>query len=99
LEKRAARCSNSCAISDSGAANRRKLSAGFFHLLGVSQANFEIEDEPRNPSLDVSVLHVLSKNPHLFSDVEARIEECFRDENHLLSNTYYGGTDVDGIHP
>jgi hypothetical protein len=99
----------------------------FFHLLRVSQANFEIEDEPRNPSLDVSVLHVLSKNPHLFSDVhdntlmlaltqalpkkfrstniqmlsqeqEARIEECFRDENHLLLNAYCGGTDVDRIY-
>jgi hypothetical protein len=41
----------------------------FFHLLGLSRAEYEIESEVRNPSLDVSVLHVLSKNPHLFSDV------------------------------
>jgi hypothetical protein len=27
------------------------------------------EREPRNPSLDVSIPHVLSKNPHLFSGV------------------------------
>lgn len=101
--------------------------ADFFHLFGLSQDNFDIEHEPRNPSLDVSVLHVLSKNPHLFSDVhdntlmlaltqalpkkfrstniqmlsqeqEAHIEECFRDENHLLLNTYCGGADVDRIY-
>ena len=41
----------------------------FFNLLGPGQHNYHIESEPRNPSLDVSLLHVLSKNPHLFSDV------------------------------
>ncbi|HKS03825.1 MAG TPA: hypothetical protein VJR49_00595, partial [Chthoniobacterales bacterium] len=89
----------------------------FFNLLGLSLKGYQFESEARNPSLDVSVLHVLSKNPHLFSDVhdnrlmlaltralpkefrstniemlsaeqEARIEECFRDENRWLLNTY-----------
>ena len=41
----------------------------FFNLLGLSKGKYEIENEARNPSLDVSVLHVLSKNPHLFSDI------------------------------
>jgi len=41
----------------------------FFNLLGLSKGQYEIENEARNPSLDVSVLHVLSKNPHLFSDI------------------------------
>jgi hypothetical protein len=41
----------------------------FFNLLGLSAKEYEFENEARNPSLDVSVLHVLSKNPHLFSDV------------------------------
>ena len=41
----------------------------FFNLLGLSEKQYEFESEARNPSLDVSVLHVLSKNPHLFSDV------------------------------
>src|SRR5947208_14690495 len=41
----------------------------FFHVLGLSQDEYKIESEALNPSLDVSVLHVLSKNPHLFSDV------------------------------
>ena len=50
------------------------LSAGspardFFTLLGLSKKEYVFESEVRNPSLDVSVLHVLSKNPHLFSDV------------------------------
>jgi hypothetical protein len=99
----------------------------FFNLLGVSEKGYEFESEARNPSLDVSVLHVLSKNPHLFSDVhdnrlmlaltralpkefrstniemlsaeqEARIEECFRDENRWLLNKYCGDADVDGIY-
>ena len=99
----------------------------FFNLLGVSEKGYEFESEARNPSLDVSVLHVLSKNPHLFSDVhdnrlmlaltralpkefrstniemlsaeqEARIEECFRDENRLLLHTYCSDADVDGIY-
>ena len=41
----------------------------FLNLLGLSEKQYEFESEARNPSLDVSVLHVLSKNPHLFSDV------------------------------
>jgi hypothetical protein len=41
----------------------------FFHLLGLSQDEYDFENDPRNPSLDFSVLHVLSKNPQLFSDV------------------------------
>ena len=99
----------------------------FFHLLGVSDKEYEFESEARNPSLDVSVLHVLSKNPHLFSDVhdnrlmlaltralpkefrstniemlspdqETRIEECFRDENQWLLNSYCGHAEVDRIY-
>ena len=41
----------------------------FFNLLGLSKGEYKLENEARNPSLDVSVLHVLSKNPHLFSDI------------------------------
>jgi hypothetical protein len=99
----------------------------FFNLIGVSQKDYTFESEARNPSLDVSVLHVLSKNPHLFSDIhdnslmlaltqalskkfrstniqmlsseqEARIEECFRDENRWLLNKYCAGMDVDRIY-
>jgi hypothetical protein len=99
----------------------------FFNLLGISEKRYAFESEARNPSLDVSVLHVLSKNPHLFSDVhdnrlmlaltralpkefrstniemlsteqEARIEECFRDENRWLLNTYCSDADVDRIY-
>jgi hypothetical protein len=99
----------------------------FFNLLGLSEEGYEFESEARNPSLDVSVLHVLSKNPHLFSDVhdnrlmlaltralpkefrstniemlsseqETRIEECFRDENRWLLNTYCSDADVDRIY-
>ena len=99
----------------------------FFNLLGLSDKEHEFESEARNPSLDVSVLHVLSKNPHLFSDVhdnrlmlaltralpkefrstniemlspeqEAKIEECFRDENRWLLNTYCSDADVDRIY-
>ena len=40
-----------------------------FNLLGLSEKQYAFESEARNPSLDVSVLHVLSKNQHLFSDV------------------------------
>jgi hypothetical protein len=40
-----------------------------FNLLGLSEKQYAFESEARNPSLDVSVLHALSKNPHLFSDV------------------------------
>jgi hypothetical protein len=99
----------------------------FFNLLGLSEKGYKFESEARNPSLDVSVLHVLSKNPHLFSDVhdnsltlpltralsknfrstniqmlsaeqEARIEECFQDENRWLLNTYCTDADVDRIY-
>ncbi len=99
----------------------------FFNLLGLSEKGYRFEAEARNPSLDVSVLHVLSKNPHLFSDVhdnrlmlaltralpkefrstniemlsaeqEATIEECFRDENRWLLNTYCAGSDIDAIY-
>ena len=41
----------------------------FFTTLGLSNKEYEFESDARNPSLDVSVLHALSKNPHLFSDV------------------------------
>ena len=41
----------------------------FLHLLGVSADGYEIEDEPRNTSLDYAIVHVLSKNPQLFSDI------------------------------
>jgi hypothetical protein len=41
----------------------------FFHLLGLPEDKFALENEARNPSLDVSILHALSKNPHLFSGV------------------------------
>jgi len=37
-----------------------------FHVLDLSQDDYGIESEPRNPSLYVSVHHVLSKNPNLF---------------------------------
>jgi hypothetical protein len=103
------------------------LAQDFFNLLGLSAKQYEFENEARNPSLDVSVLHVLSKNPHLFSDVhdnslmlplkralskkfrstniqmlsaeqEARIEECFRDENRLLLNTYCSDAGADRIY-
>jgi hypothetical protein len=41
----------------------------FFELVGLQQDKYDIGKEPRNPSLDFSILHVLSKNPHLFSGV------------------------------
>jgi hypothetical protein len=98
-----------------------------FNTLGLSGKEYEFESDARNPSLDVSVLHALSKNPHLFSDVhdnsltlplaralskkfrstniqmlsaeqEARIEECFRDENRWLLNAYCSDADVDRIY-
>ena len=99
----------------------------FFNLLGLPEKEYRFESEARNPSLDVSVLHALSKNPHLFSDVHdnrlmlaltralpkkfrsrniemlsakqaARIEECFRDENRWLLDTYCVGADIDRIY-
>jgi hypothetical protein len=41
----------------------------FFELLGLSQDRYLIGEEARNPSVDFSILHVLSKNPHLFSNI------------------------------
>jgi hypothetical protein len=41
----------------------------FFDLAGLPRHKYDIKKEPRNPSLDFSILHVLSKNPHLFSDI------------------------------
>ncbi len=41
----------------------------FFHLIGLPLERYDIETQPANPSLDFSILHVLSKNPHLFSGV------------------------------
>jgi hypothetical protein len=41
----------------------------FFELLGLPQDRYPIGEEPRNPSLDFSILHVLSKNPQLFSSI------------------------------
>ena len=41
----------------------------FFHLAGLPLNEYDIAKEPRNPSLDFSVLHVLSKNPHLFCGI------------------------------
>jgi len=105
----------------------RNLAQDFFNVIKLPENNYDLQNEPRNPSLDVSILHVLSKNPHLFSDVhdnsltlaltralskkfrskniqmlspeqEARIEECFRDENLWLLKTYCSGIDVDRIY-
>ena len=41
----------------------------FFELLGLSQDRYPIGGEARNPSVDFSILHVLSKNPHLFPGI------------------------------
>jgi len=41
----------------------------FFHLIGLSPDRYDIEMQRTNPSLDCSILHVLSKNPHLFSGI------------------------------
>jgi hypothetical protein len=41
----------------------------FFKFIGAPDSEYRFDTEVRNPSLDVSVLHVLSKNPHLFSDI------------------------------
>jgi hypothetical protein len=99
----------------------------FFNLLGLFDKKYQIATEALNPSLDFSILHVLSKNPHLFSGVhdnklmealtcalskgfrstniemlspeqDAQIEECFRDENLWLLNTYCSGIDVNRIY-
>jgi len=47
----------------------RNPAGDFFDLIGLSQDRYAIGEEPRNPSLDFSILHVLSKNPHLFSSI------------------------------
>jgi hypothetical protein len=41
----------------------------FFHLIGLSPDRYDIGTQPTNPSLDCSILHVLAKNPHLFSGI------------------------------
>jgi hypothetical protein len=41
----------------------------FFQLLGLPEDKYPVEKQPRNPSLDFSILHVLSKNAHLFSGI------------------------------
>ncbi len=42
----------------------------FFHLIGLLPlGSYDIGTQAVNPSLDFSILHVLSKNPHLFSGV------------------------------
>jgi hypothetical protein len=41
----------------------------FFNLLGLRAERFDIPNLARNPGLDFALLHVLSKNPQLFSDV------------------------------
>jgi hypothetical protein len=41
----------------------------FLHLLGVTPDGYKLEDEPRNTSLDYAIVHVLSKNPQLFSGI------------------------------
>jgi hypothetical protein len=43
--------------------------ADFFDLVGLSRDRYVIGEEPRNPSLDYSILHVLSRNPDLFSSI------------------------------
>jgi hypothetical protein len=40
----------------------------FLGLLGLAPDRYEIGNDRRNPSLDFSVLHVLSKNPQLFRE-------------------------------
>jgi hypothetical protein len=45
------------------------LAEDFFNVIKLPEDNYDLQNEPRNPSLDVSILHVLSKNPHLFSGV------------------------------
>jgi len=40
-----------------------------FNAMGLSGKEYDFESDARNPSLDVSVLHALSKSPQLFSDV------------------------------
>jgi hypothetical protein len=44
-------------------------SRDFFHLIGLPPGRYDIGTQAANPSLDFSILHVLSKNPHLFSGI------------------------------
>lgn len=41
----------------------------FFHLAGLPLDKYDVAKESRNRSPDFSILHVLSKNPHLFSGI------------------------------
>jgi len=59
----------SSAICHSRTANGRESCSRFLPPLGLSEDKYDLETEPRNPSLDIAILHVLSKNPHLFSGV------------------------------
>jgi hypothetical protein len=49
--------------------NGESLAQDFFNVINLPEDNYDLQNEPRNPSLDVSILHVLSKNPHLFPGV------------------------------
>ena len=44
----------------------------FFHLIGLPLERYDIGTQTVNPGLDFSILHVLSKNPHLFSQAKKR---------------------------
>jgi hypothetical protein len=51
----------------------------FFHLLGLSEDEYKFEEEARNTSLDFALLHVLAKNPHLFSGIhDNRVRQGLR---------------------
>ena len=51
----------------------------FFHLLGLPQDGYRFEEEARNTSLDFALLHVLSKNPHLFAGIhDNRVRQGLR---------------------
>jgi hypothetical protein len=45
----------------------------FFHLTGLPLDKYDVAKEPRNPSPDFSILHVLSKNPQLFSGADNKL--------------------------
>ena len=51
----------------------------FFHLLGLPEDTYRFEEEARNTSLDFALLHVLSKNPHLFTGIhDNRVRQGLR---------------------
>jgi hypothetical protein len=51
----------------------------FFHLLGLPADTYRFEEEARNTSLDFALLHVLSKNSHLFSGIhDNRVRQGLR---------------------